>query len=280
MFDGNVYNTGLTDKLRAITSVYYWTKKNGYDFIIFFNYPFDLQEFLIPNCYKWDENKNSIVYSKKDAVPKALISYNGIFGEKKNVELHKYYLDSLAKEGEKQIHLYTNTYCYDEYFRECFHELFKPSLELKKELDFFSKEIGNSYITISFRFAQLLGDLKDTFGKPLPQNEKTELILKCKEAILPILKKNPNASKVLVTSDSETFLAEVSSLPYVYLLPGKIGHTANNISKDEVKKTFWDMFMISKSLKAYMVRTKQMYKSGFAKRAAMIGNIEFEEVMI
>lgn len=94
------------------------------------------------------------------------------------------------------------------------------------------------------------------------------------------MKRNPNASKVLITSDSETFLAEVSSLPYVYLLPGKVGHIANSTSKEVIKKTFWDMFMISRSLKAYMVRTKQMYKSGFAKRAAMIGNIEFEEVLI
>lgn len=150
MFDGTVYNTGLADKLRAITSVYYWTKKNGYDFRILFNYPFDLQDHLIPSRYNWVVNRNSIVYCEKYAVPKALISFNGIFGEKKNIELHKYYLDSFLKEGEKQIHLYTNTYCYEEYFRECFHELFKPSLELKKELDYFSKEIGDNYISISF----------------------------------------------------------------------------------------------------------------------------------
>lgn len=277
MFDGQVYNAGLADRLRSMASVFSWCKKHGLELKIFFNQPFALSDYLVPNLYDWIVSKDFLDYSI--ACPKALISFSKIFGEDNNRLFHREALDYFLKCGKEQIHLYTNTYCYDECFYECFNELFKPSAQLETELNGFGCDIGTEYISVSFRFTQLLGDLKDTFGQPLPEKEREVLIKKCIDSIMPILDDN-KVEKCLVTSDSKTFLEEVSKLPYVYLLPGEVGHISNDVSEEQIRKTFWDMFMISRAKKAYMVRTKQMYRSGFAMRAAMIGDIPFEELII
>ena len=277
IFDGNVYNAGLADKLRSMTSVYYWCKKNNIEFRILFTYPFVLSDYLLPNSYAWVIRLDEINYSK--ASPKALISYNNLFGAEKNTELHRSYLDSFLATGYEQIHLYTNTYCYDSHFSECYNELFKPKGELEKELEVFHKQIGCDYISISFRFTQLLGDLKDSFGTPLSDKDKRILIDKCIDSIKPIIE-DCGVRKALVTSDSETFLDEIEGLPFIYIIPGAVGHIMNDVTDEQIRKAFWDMLMISHAKKAFMVRTPIMYRSGFAMRSAMIGNVPFEELVI
>lgn len=277
VFNGDVCNAGLADRLRSIASVYHWCEKHGIRMNIYFNKPFCLSDFLEPNQYDWVEKEEDFDYD--GAYPKALISFSSIFGEDFNCRQHREYLDNLILSGHKHIHLYTNTYCYDESFKSSFDVLFKLNDRLEKEIDDFQKQIGGCFITASFRFAQLLGDLKDTYGTPLPDVERAKLITKCKNAIYRIVELN-KVDRCVITSDSVSFLNEVSKLPNVYLLPGSVGHISNDVSEDQVRKTFWDMLIISRAEKAYMVRTPIMYKSGFAKRAAMISGIPFEEFEI
>lgn len=277
VFNGDVCNTGLADRIRSIVSAYHWCKTNGIQMKIQFNKPFYLSDYLEPNQYNWVSREENLVYS--GAYPKALISFVGTFGEELNCNLHREYLDTLIQSGYEYIHLYTNTYCYDEYFKNSFNDLFKLNCRLENELADMQKQVGGSYITASYRFAQLLGDLKDTYGSPLPEKEREILISKCKDSIAQIIKLN-HVDRCVVTSDSISFLDEISYLPYVYLLPGSVGHISNDVTDEQVRKTFWDMFMISRAKKAYMVRTQIMYRSGFAKRAAMITGIPFEEYVI
>lgn len=280
MCDGRIYNTGLADRLRAICSVYNWCKNNNVDFYIFFNTPFKLSDYLAPNKKQWIIEESELLFNSEQASPAAIISFNGIFGEENSFRYHRKALDGLLDRTTKQIHLYSNTYCYDSEFYTNFHELFKFSDALLSDINRFSEEIGSKYVSVSFRFAQLLGDLKDTFGKPLPEDKKQLIMDKCKNSIATIKRNHPECSKVLVTSDSTTFISYISDLDYIYLLPGSVGHIANEVSEDVVKKIFWDILMISKAEKVYMIRTQEMFKSGFAKRAALIGNVQFEEVLI
>ena len=277
VFNGEVYNGGLTDKLQAIASVYFWCKQNHIDFKVYFSSPFLLTDYLSPHSFNWNTDSDTLDYD--GACPKALFSYRIYFGEKKNEALHRKSLDELMKCGKEKIHLYSNTSCYDEHYAECFNELFVPVQPLETELAVFQEQIGEPFVSISFRFTQLLGDLKDTFGTVLPLAERKALIQKCKESIAPILNEN-HVKKALVTSDSKTFLEEIAILPYVYIIPGSVGHVGNKCTEEQIRKTFWDMLMISRARKAYMVRTPQMYRSGFAKHAALIGNIPYEEVIL
>lgn len=275
VFNGEVYNPGLADRLRAIASIYYWSKSSGYDFRIHFSYPFNLSDYLCSNSFDW--NMDELDY--KAAVPKSIVSYIGVFGEEVNSRLHRNALEELKSLDCSTVHIYSNTCCYDEHFFESFNELFRPNDKLESEIQHFQEEIGGEYITLSFRFARLLGDLEDTVGKDLTAEERVELIATCKRSIRRLVDEN-NVSRCVVTSDSSTFISEVSDLPYVYVIPGAIGHIANDVNELQVRKTFWDMYIISRARKAYMVRTPIMYRSGFAKRSAMIGNVPYEEVVL
>ena len=88
-------------------------------------------------------------------------------------------------------------------------------------------------------------------------------------------------NKILVTSDSGRFLQEITKqLDFVRIIPGKVvhmDHTAN-AAFDTYMKSFEDMLLLSKADKIYLLQTGDMYHSGFAKRASMINNKEYEEI--
>lgn len=279
-FDGKIYKTGLADRLRAITSIYHYCKQEGFVFKLNFQDPFKLENFLVPNKYDWKINNEDVKYKKGIASPLAVLSYTKVFGEEKNLLLQLNQLDKIKNIQKKQIHLYSNCFCYDESFYEDFNQLFKMTSRLMTLVMQHVEKIHEPYISASFRFTQLLGDLQDTYGEPLKKNRQQELISKCKKGLELVRKRHPEIKIVLVTSDSETFLKEVSMLPFVYIVPGTVGHIAQTEDEGVAERTFLDMFLISKARKAYMLRTKEMFRSGFAKRGAMIGNIEFEEIVL
>lgn len=49
--------------------------------------------------------------------------------------------------------------------------------------------------------------------------------------------------------------------------------------KDVYMKSFIDMIMLSKAEKIYLLKTGDMYHSGFAKYAAMLNNKPYEEIL-
>lgn len=276
--DGSTTTVGLADLLRAICAIYQWSKNNNKIFKLICNTPFEMTDYLVPNKYNWQMDKNELDF--ENSKPRAIFTFTKFYGLKEQEKLSENSLNKLLGIHTKQLHLYSNLICYDSFFYENFHELFKTNQTLEEELKTFQQEIGGEYITISFRFTQLLGDLQDCFAEPLPESERKKLIEVCLKSIKSIIEKN-NVDKAVVTSDSNSFLAEVSKLPYVHLLPGEIDNIINSdVTQAAVRKTFWDTMMIARARKAYMVRTPIMYTSGFAKRAAMIGGIPFEEVLI
>ena len=92
-------------------------------------------------------------------------------------------------------------------------------------------------------------------------------------------KQNTNEPYVLVTTDSITFLHEAEKLNFVFTIPGKIGHIGYHSEDDVQIKTMLDFYMISKAKKAYLGCSGDMYKSNFAKSAAMTTNIPYEEII-
>lgn len=281
MFDGNASQPGLADCLRGIASVYYLCKTNNIPFKVYYKHPFNLSDFLIPNEYDWVINDELISYNKDNVVPVVCTSYSALFGDDNPTLQKEYLLKKLKNYNGKQIHLYTNTYCYDEHFYYMFHELFRMSSALEQSVSYNLQQLGDKYISASFRFAMLLGDLKDTYGTPLPAKERESLIQHCINAIKELHNNNPMYKKILITTDSVSFADKIQQqLPYVYVIPGEMGHLAYNGANEVVLKTLLDLIIISKAETVYMIRTNIMYRSGFAKRAALIGNKPFVEVLI
>ena len=126
---------------------------------------------------------------------------------------------------------------------------------------------------------QLLGDFNDCIDKTLSKDEQQKLIKKCINALVEINSLNHD-TKMLVTADSNKFLEEVKKIDFAVVLPGEIGHSNYSHSEAAHMKTFLDFLMIANANKIYLARTSQMFKSGFARKASMVNNVQFEEFLI
>ncbi len=272
--DGKFFNNGLADRLKGMVSSYAYAKYNKLQFRITHKNPFDLELYLSPNKYNWilqkEELCNNLLYSNAVAIIDSL---------------NKFRLSTLIR--SRQHWFYTNIdfidYLNEKYkknftYSQLYQELFKPSAYLQSHLDTFKDKIETGYISISFRFMQLMGDFKDIRGITLSETEQKTLIGQCIIIIKRIHEENKHIPLVLVTSDSQKFIQELSDLNYVFTLPGEIGHIGHNNNEAIMLKTFLDYYMISYAKKVYMVYNDQMYKSQFAKYAAQISDTTYIEL--
>lgn len=269
---------GLSDRLRGITSVYQECKRQGLDFKIYFETP-NLIDYLEPNEYDWHINPNDICYDTTRVYPCTILTYHNS-EDKNESKIQKRILRWYLKKNYEQIHVYTNMRSGDNEYGKLFHKLFKPCKELQEQIDYHVAKLGGEkqYDAMVFRFRQLLGDFKEG-GETLPEKEREEYIQRC----LSLVEKEHNKDtdkKMLVTSDSITFLNRVSALPYVYTIPGEVVHISftYDASKKIYMKSFIDYYVLSHANNVTLVRDKKMYHSGFALRAAMLNDAEYQEV--
>ena len=293
MADGKWMHGGLTDRLRGMASAYKFATEHNLDFKIFHTSPFLLQEILQPNKVDWIIDEHEISHNCEIAKP--VLLYREDFNNDSALERQ---LDS----RHKQFHLYSCVDTVGEEFPKYFNELFKPSPLLENELTHYSELLGESYTAISFRFQNKLGDFKEFTFKELSEKGKRKLL----SAAINVLKKEMphqvghdnsdtalscppvsghhhlvnETSKILVTADSPTFLAEAEKLPNVVTVKGKSIHIDFNNSKNatDYLKAFTEFFLISKASKAILYRNRKYktYPSNFPKYAAMLGHVPYE----
>jgi len=265
MADGRTLVGGLTDRFAGMTSLYEIARDFGFEFKINFTNPFMLTDYLVPNKYDWTINKNDIIYNTNQSA---------IYEFSNNV----YYKDARNKiwkllKNYNQLHVTTNAwYAYLEY-ADIFDLLFKPSTELKNLIDYNLLQLSNNFISATFRFQSLLGDFNEGEYPTLPEHDRIELLERCLRHLEDIYKEN-NSKKILVTSDSITFLNEVKKYNFVYIIPGEITHIdySHGLQKDIYMKSFIDYFILTYSKKLYLVIDGQMYRSGFPYRASLHRN--------
>lgn len=273
--DNRSYSYGFADRLRGIISCYAFAKAAGIPFRIEHINPFDLSEFLVPNAYDWQLKEGEKSYNLLYARPVCFVQ--------NKIDLRSMRLFRLNK--KRQYHLYTNAsyikevndkYNKNYVYEDLFSELFKPSLSLEKKIKEQKEQIGGKYISVSFRFVQLMGDFKDDYGEVLTGEDKTNLLKKSLSVVESLYEKNQKT--VLVTSDSQTFLNEASQLDYVYVVSGKIGHIGYSQDNEVFEKMFLDFCLISQADHVYMAHSDKMYRSNFAKTAALANNIPYTEI--
>ena len=159
-----------------------------------------------------------------------------------------------------------------------FEELFRPSFYFMEQINKYSP--SDKYISASFRFMQLLGDFKDIRGETLNELDQEKLMEKCLQKLKELHEVNSNY-KILVTADSEKFIKYVSSESYVYTIPGPISHIGHHQAKSQIDldvKTFLDFYFIGKAEKVYMLHSGKMYRSNFARSAALYYNRPYNEI--
>ncbi len=295
MADGKWMHGGLTDRLRGMASAYKFASDHNLDFKIYHTSPFELQKILQPNKVDWIIDEHEI--SRNCEIAKPVLLYREDFNNDSALERQ---LDS----KHRQFHLYSCVDTVGEEFPKYFNELFKPSPILEQELLHYRESLSSSYTAISFRFQNKLGDFKEFTFKELPENDKRDL----KNAAMNVLKNEMShqvghnksdatlscppvsghpplvngTSKILVTADSPTFLAEVEKMPNVITVKGKSIHIDFNSSKNatDYLKAFTEFFLISRASKAKLYRNRKYktYPSNFPKYAATLGHVPYEIV--
>lgn len=273
--DSRTFAYGFADRLRGIISCYAYAKAVNIPFRIEHVDPFELSDYLVPNSYDWQikfgEKSNNLLYA------------NPVFFVQNIPNIRSMRL--FKTNNKRQHHLYTNAdyikevndkYNKNYVFGDLYTELFKPSMQLEKMIDGLKLQIGGSYVSVSFRFMQLMGDFKDCYGDVLSEEDKNDLLEKSLSLVMSLYEKEQKT--VLVTSDSQTFIDTVSKLNYVYTIPGEIGHIGFSQDKKVIEKMFIDFCMISQAEHVYMAHSGKMYRSNFAKTAAMSNNTPYTEI--
>jgi len=278
MYDGRMDHGGIADRLRGVVSSYYVAKEMGYDFRIFFDHPFLLEDYLVPNTVDWRIAKADLCYNPEDAEP----MFCGSNGTLVEPFFQKLWFKKRFREARKQLHVYTNALLLprSKRYGELFRELFRPSERLEKALQQYGEPLRGGYITISLRFIGLLDDFTERDGKHISPEEQQHLMKRCVAQVGKIHDRHPE-KKVLLTSDSTRFLHYAAEqLPFVYYIPGDVVHIdyQDETSDDINMKLFVDMYLISRADEAFLLQTDKMYNSGFPRRAAQISGIPFHHV--
>lgn len=275
----NKYHGGFADRMKGIVTLFHYCLIKNISFKINYTFPFELSEFLLPNEYNWQIDKNKISFNRKEA--KLFL-----FAGSKN---YGRYGDLLNLKINKQIHAFCN-FDYLELLNfdfktsytwgELYKKLFKPTEELQNAIDKHLKIIGGKYICAVFRFQNLFGDFAEYDYKSLKESEKTILTEKCKNAVIQL--QQSEKQKILAASDSETFLKALENSPNIFSFPAKVVHidSIENEANSVYMKSFLDFYLISESQKIYSIGTKEMYKSEFPMYAAKVNNIPFERILI
>ena len=275
------FSGGLSDRLRGITSIYGECKRKNLPFKIVFE-PLHLQDYLVPNQYDWQIEAKNICWDLKKVYPCTLLTYNNNLENSAQINAQKKILQYYLNKSYKQIHIYSNMAIADNDFSVLFNELFRPSERLQNQIDYHLNKLGGEkkYISLTFRFRQLLGDFKEG-GYILPESEREAYILKCIKGVVELHLRYPT-EPILVTSDSKMFLDRLSYLDYVYIIPGNVVHMGFTFdaSQDVYMKSFVDYFMLSNAKKVFQITDKLLFRSGFPKRAAMLNDAKYVEISL
>ena len=278
MYDGRMDHGGIADRLRGVVSSYYVCKQMGFDFRIFFDHPFLLEDYLVPASLDWRITKEELCFNPKDAEP----MFCGSNGTLVEPFFQKLWFKKRFDEAHKQLHVYTNALLLprSKKYGELFRELFRPSERLEQALAKYGEPLKGGYITVSLRFIGLLDDFTERDGKHISADEQQQLMNRCVAQIQKIYERHTE-KKVLLTSDSTRFLRfAAGQLPFVYYIPGDVVHIdyQDETSDDINMKLFVDMLLISRADEAYLLQIDKMYNSGFPRRAAQITGIPFHHV--
>lgn len=186
MLDGRVYSGGLSDIIRGILSMYKFSKEIGFDFRINFCYPYNLQDYLVPNLYNWCIPEKEISYNSNNSVPLWIYCVHSKYGKSSEFENEfqkKILLHFIKKNGTKQqFHIYTNSeWSQGNEYSLLFNELFKPSKTLEDALNYHKINLSAEYISMTFRFQQILGDFENIDLKTDITNDILMLLNKSQE---------------------------------------------------------------------------------------------------
>lgn len=272
MFEGNHSGGGLIDRLRGVVSTFQVCMATGQDFRLYFVHPFDLTDYLIPNTYDWRIAKTQVTHSPSKS--KFIVADTLTDQPWERQWLLRHLKKQLSKSTHLQRHVYSNAaFCYDSDFGSLFNELFKPAPRLSALIESTISKIDGQYITVSARFGTLMDDFnEENYGLTLSPDERRQLLDQCESQVQAIYEKHVG-DRVVICSDSVTFIDRMKHFDYVFTIPGTITHIDNDFQRgyEYYEKTFLDFYIISRAQCSYLLHGPNMSFSGFPYAAARLG---------
>lgn len=270
MFDGRMYHGGLTDRLRGVLSTYSVARRRGIPFYIHWDHPFRLTDYLMPATFDWRIDPAKISYARSQAFP--------VIIQDKGKALSAMRLRAALARPLRQMHIYSNAFTAKGNYRSLYHSLFRFTPQLEQAVSTHLSRLGEGYAVYTFRFLTLLGDFHDHSHRVLAGKERDEFLARVVAEFKEMLAHEPADRKVLVTSDSTTFLALAPGIDErIYVVEGDVKHidVDKGDHRDAWLKVFVDQALIMRGRKVVLMRTGGMYRSGFGRFAAEVGGIPF-----
>lgn len=283
----NIYGNdrmGMTDRYKGMIITSKICKKYKFNHYIYHKHPFDLTDYLIPadNCYNWSlqEDIYNELIERKDSL---FLEVSHLRNDKTQMFVLNLFLSLL---GVKTLFLSISGVVSELEFGHCFNFLFKPSDNFLVQLTNFIKhdELYN-YITVTFRFANLLGESNECIFNELPNEQKFNLINECIVVLNKIaFNAKEKNQKVYITSDSSYFLniiiREKINNVVCFHINGVCNHIAfgGDVSNNSITKMMIEFFLITKANMSYQVKIGPMYNSGFPRYAASINHVEYKVI--
>lgn len=274
---------GVADRLRNILSVYSFCKRHRFDFRLRYTCPFDLTDYLIPNSYDWRIADNEI--SKSLLTTKLLLlSCEGLMSDGIDAVKHRAKLRKKVTHGSlfTQFHIYGNAYFAKKDFHSLFHDLFRPTEQVRAAVMAHKSAISSAYESVSLRFRALLGDIEEENSFPLPHDGQVKLMKECADKIEELWDSGYfKTRKILITSDSKKFLDYAKfRFDFAYIIPGVRVNAEFARVRDDAAflNIFVDFMMLTDAERLTLLMTGDMYESGFPHLASLIGNRPFEVI--
>lgn len=253
--DGIAIGCGFADRLRGILTLIEQCKKQNIDFQIKFTSPFNLSKYY---SFKEFNDDSSVTKDQDYRVEFLPTECRSIVDDFLNIFTSIY--------GSISISTNENGY----FNQNTFVQNFKRTEFLSIELAKYKKIIGGEYVSISLRFAGVLGDFKEVASfKILDESEQISLMNKCKNEIIKFMKDRLLGTKVLVLSDSTKFLKFIQKIPGIYVFPEHICHTSSIVNQNTENteksflKTLIDFNLIMEARESYRFETQYLYPTNF-----------------
>ncbi len=282
MIDGKMSHGGLTDRFRHILSVYSYCKDNGIPFRLYYVYPCDLTDILVPAGYDWRIRPDQLSRHFLDSGEIDLYVDKEGCDEEFNAR-HLGALDeAFGRTWPRQYRIYGNAFFGKGRYRDLFNELFRPSPYLEERINRYAEVMDEPYESITLRFQRLLGDFDEGNYPILSPEGQNDLIRRCADKVDKLYRQGYfHTVKVLITSDSVRFLNHMAQRNYVYTIPGKLEHMDYTQNPDlEINaKPFIDLFLLREASRLTLLQTGDMYRSGFPAFAAELGGKPYQEIL-
>lgn len=267
IFSPGLSHPGLTDRLKAVVSIFHIAQTKGYDFKMIHTFPFELSKYLSPNEYDWTMNEDGLCHS---IFHTKLVSYlrDRTLSLKENRECH-----IISYEGNIHQDLISGGNSKTTY-SQLFSKLFVPSPYLKSHLAS-NAYYGTDYVAIHFRFVNSF-EINEPNYPTRPISEEKGLLLEkiCLDFINCIQDEHPH-SNVLIFCDSNHFLRVIEKEGFKHI-EGTLGHISYTNDEAAILKSFTDMYMIAGAKEVYAGVNDVLYASAFPVGASYISNTRFE----